>query len=212
VRAVPDYLLEAAAAARLGDGPVAGVDEVGRGPWAGPVVAAAVVLDIGRLPERVIAQLDDSKRVSPKRRAELFEALPEWADIGIGMADVEEIETLNILRASHLAMRRAVEALPLLPLVALVDGNIGPPLPCRGEPVVGGDGLCLSIAAASIVAKVTRDRIMWTLAVDFPGFGWERNVGYGTPEHRAGLRRLGPTRHHRRTFTPVRNLLNPPNC
>lgn len=208
---MPDYLLETAAQARLGEGPVAGVDEVGRGPWAGPVVAAAVVLDMRRLPHAVAERLDDSKRVPAKRRLELFEVLPEWAEIGIGMADVDEIETLNILRASHLAMRRAVEALSLVPIVALVDGNMGPPLPCRAETVIGGDGLCLSIAAASIVAKVTRDRMMWALAADFPGFGWERNVGYGTPEHQAGLRRLGPTRHHRRTFTPVRNLLNPPD-
>jgi ribonuclease HII len=185
---------------------ICGVDEAGRGPWAGPVVAAAVVLDRARVPPG----LDDSKTLSPARRAALFGLLAASARIGVGIASVAEIDALNILRANDLAMRRAVAALDPIPEAALVDGNRVPPgFPCRAAALVGGDARSLSVAAASIVAKVTRDRIMADLARAHPGYGWERNQGYGTAEHRAALQRLGVTPHHRTSFQPVRNILRP---
>ncbi len=183
---------------------ICGVDEAGRGPWAGPVVAAAVVLDGGRIPPG----LDDSKKLTPRRRAALFDAVRASAAVGIGIAGVDEIDALNILRANDLAMLRAIGALRPAPEAALIDGNRVPPgLPCRGQALVGGDGRSLSIAAASIIAKVTRDRIMAELASAHPGYGWERNKGYGTAEHRAALIRLGVTPHHRRSFRPIHNIL-----
>ena len=185
------------------EAPVCGIDEVGRGPWAGPVVAAAVILD----PARVPPGLDDSKKLSAARRRELDAALRSCAEIGIGMASVEEIDRLNVLAASMLAMQRALEALPRAPAHALVDGNRLPDLPCPGTAVVGGDGRCASIAAASIVAKVARDALMAELAAAHPGYGWERNAGYGTAEHQAGLARLGVSPHHRRSFRPIAALL-----
>ncbi len=200
---MPDFSLE-----RLAGGVVAGIDEAGRGPWAGPVVAAAVVLDAGLLPPDLNGCIDDSKKLSPARRSALFERLCACARIGIGRAEVGEIEIVNILAATHLAMARAVEALGIPPDVALVDGNRAPKLACRIQCVVGGDGLSLSIAAASIVAKVTRDRIMADLAKAFPGYGWERNVGYGTAEHRSALERLGVTPHHRRGFRSIAHILS----
>jgi ribonuclease HII len=195
----PDFSLEAAAPR-----PVCGIDEAGRGPWAGPVVAAAVILDPAAIPDG----LDDSKRLTPRRREALLAELERCAVIGIGRASVEEIVAMNILQASFLAMRRAVAGLAHRPALALVDGHILPPgLPCPARPLVGGDGLALSIAAASIVAKVARDRIMVALAQQFPGYGWETNMGYGTPEHAGGLARLGVTPHHRRSFEPVHRML-----
>ena len=183
---------------------VAGVDEVGRGPLAGPVVAAAVVLD----PRRVPAGLDDSKKLGARTRERLFAELVAVAEVGIGAASVEEIDHLNILRAAHLAMERALAALVPPPDLALVDGNLLPrTLPCAGRALVGGDALCLSIAAASVVAKVTRDRIMVDLAQQHPGYGWDRNMGYPSAAHRAALASLGPTPHHRRSFRPVHNIL-----
>ena len=195
---MPDFALERASA-----GPVAGIDEAGRGPWAGPVVAAAVVLDPATLPDG----LDDSKSLSPRRRRELYRALLCCAEIGVGAAGVREIEEEDILRASLRAMTRAFAALPRRPAACLVDGNRAPDLPCWVEAVVRGDSRSLSIAAASIVAKVTRDDIMARLGARYPGFGWERNAGYGTAEHRRALERLGPTPHHRRRFAPIRALL-----
>ncbi len=184
--------------------PVCGIDEVGRGPWAGPVVAAAVILRPGDIPEG----LDDSKRLTMARREALHDILMERAEVGVGEASVAEIETLNILQASFLAMRRAVAALPRPVVMALVDGNKVPPgLPCSARAIVGGDGLVLSIAAASIVAKVTRDRMMVALSQQYPGYGWEKNMGYGTPSHIAGLGQLGLTPHHRRTFKPIHKIL-----
>ena len=185
---------------------IAGLDEVGRGPWAGPVVAAAVVLP-RRLPARLRAALDDSKKVKPALRVELAASLLELAEVSLGRAEVAEIDALNILQASHLAMQRAFDGLAETPDAALVDGNRLPRLPCPAEALVGGDGLSLSIAAASIVAKVARDREMAELAERHPGYGWERNVGYGTAEHRSGLQRLGPCAQHRRSFKPIRLLL-----
>jgi len=182
--------------------PVAGVDEVGRGPWAGPVVAAAVILDPAAIPEG----LDDSKKLSAARRDALMQDIGATAQIGIGQADVGEIDRLNILAASMLAMERAVAALPVVPAHALVDGNRLPGLPCPATALVKGDGRSMSIAAASIVAKVTRDRLMAELGRTHPGYGWERNAGYGTAEHRAGLERLGLTEHHRLSFRPIAEL------
>ena len=190
----PDLVLERGLPA-----PVAGVDEAGRGPWAGPVVAAAVVLDAAAIP----AGLNDSKKLARPRREALFAQLRESAASAVGLASVAEIDRLNILAATLLAMRRAICALPSLPAHALVDGNRLPRLPCPATAVVKGDARSLSIAAASIVAKVTRDRIMGELARAHPGFGWERNAGYGTLEHRRGLARIGVTAHHRLSFRPV---------
>lgn len=184
---------------------VCGIDEAGRGPLAGPVVAAAVVIDRESCPEG----LDDSKKLGFDRREELFAQLSTCADIGIGIASVEEIDRLNILWASMLAMSRAVEALTTAPQFALIDGNRVPRLACPGRAIVGGDGLALSIAAASIAAKVTRDRMMADLALAHPGYGWETNRGYGTRAHLIALSRLGATVHHRRSFAPVRNILSP---
>ena len=181
------------------DGLVAGVDEAGRGPWAGPVVAAAVILDGCAIPQGI----DDSKALTRARREGLYKRLQECATIGVGRASVAEIERLNILGAAMLAMTRAVESLGVIPDHALIDGNRTPDLPCPATALVGGDGRSLSIAAASIIAKVTRDRIMARLAADHPGYGWERNAGYGTAEHRAALDRLGVTVHHRRGFKPI---------
>ena len=183
---------------------IAGVDEAGRGPLAGPVVAAAVILDPRAIPEGI----DDSKRLTAARRAALHAELLACAAVGIGQASVEEIDRLNILRASFLAMRRALAELTPVPALALVDGNRVPPdLGCPARAIVGGDGLALSIAAASIVAKVARDRIMADLARDWPGYGWEANAGYPTAGHLDALLRLGPTPHHRRSFRPVHNIL-----
>ena len=202
---MPDDRREVALGAREGRR-IAGLDEVGRGPWAGPVVAAAVVLP-QRLPASLRSALDDSKRVKPLLRVELAASLLELAEVSLGRAEVEEIDALNILQASHLAMQRALAGLPSPPDAALVDGNRLPTLPCPAEALVGGDGLSLSIAAASIVAKVARDREMAELANTHPGYGWERNAGYGTAEHRAGLQQLGPCAQHRRSFKPIRLLL-----
>ncbi len=189
---------------RAGPLPVCGIDEVGRGPWAGPVVAAAVILDAAAIPEG----LDDSKRLSPERREALALALEASAQVALGVASVAEIEAMNILQASFLAMRRAVLGLAVRPALALVDGHMAPPgLPCRVRPIVGGDGLALSIAAASIVAKVARDRMMVALSQQFPGYGWETNMGYGTRAHQDGLARLGVTPHHRRSFQPIHKIL-----
>lgn len=194
----PDYSREIHFAA-LHRGPVAGVDEAGRGPLAGPVVAAAVVLDPDCIPDG----LNDSKALSAKKRAELCAALIECAQIGVGIASVEEIDRLNILWASMLAMERAVAALALPPAFVLVDGNRCPKWTHRSEPVIGGDARCLSIAAASIVAKERRDAMMVALDADFPGYGWASNKGYGAKIHMEALRSIGPTPHHRRSFAPV---------
>lgn len=182
---------------------VAGVDEAGRGPLAGPVVAAAVILTPGSIP----TGLNDSKALSPKRREELFDLIIAQAKVGVGIADVRRIDRDNILQATLWAMGEAVKNLPINPDAVLIDGNKAPPLTCETQTLVGGDGLSQSIAAASIIAKVTRDRMMIALAQKFPGFGWERNKGYGTAEHLAGLTKHGPTAHHRQSFAPVRRAL-----
>jgi ribonuclease HII len=179
---------------------IAGVDEAGRGPWAGPVVAAAVVFANGKAPRG----LNDSKLLAPEVRAELCEAILATAWVGIGIVSVEEIDRLNILQATFRAMIKAVSALCEAPEVVLVDGNLCPKLPHRAVPVVSGDQLCPSISAASIVAKVTRDRLMENLSQDFPGYSWHTNKGYGTPEHARAIDTIGITEHHRRSFAPIR--------
>ncbi len=181
---------------------VAGIDETGRGPLAGPVVAAAVVL----MPETGVRGAVDSKKLSRELREELFEEIGRKAlAIGVGAANVREIDRLNILRASHLAMRRAIQRLPLEPHHLLVDGLPVPDLD-RHTAIVNGDAKCQSIACASIVAKVVRDRLMWRLADRYPGYGWETNVGYMTPEHVVAIREKGPTPLHRQSFAPVWQL------
>lgn len=200
-RPVPDFSFEADALSR-GATCVVGVDEVGRGPLAGPVTAAAVRLD----PDNIPPGLADSKTLTAARREALSEWLLAHAQVAIAHATVEEIDTLNILRASHLAMERAVAALRADH--ALIDGNLIPRnLTCRAEALVKGDARCLSIAAASIVAKVARDRIMVDLAQQHPGYGWEKNAGYPTKAHLAALLNLGVTPAHRRSFAPVHNIL-----
>lgn len=193
-------------------GVICGIDEAGRGPLAGPVVAAAVVLPRRRLPAVLRAELDDSKLLSAKKREALFEVIRDCAQVGVGQAEVDEIDRINILKATFLAMRRAVDHLQeggrLAIDCALVDGNQRPTLPCEVACIVKGDGLSLSIAAASVIAKVTRDRLMADLAAGFPGYGWERNAGYGTAEHQEAIRRLGPTPHHRRSFAPIGDLFD----
>jgi ribonuclease HII len=198
----PDFSIETRFRA-LGAMRVAGVDEAGRGPLAGPVVAAAVILDPADIPPG----LNDSKILKAPLREALHARLRGCADIGVGVASVEEIDTINILRASHLAMNRAIAALGGI-CHALIDGNMIPrEIGYPAEAIVRGDARCLSIAAASIVAKCVRDRIMVDLAQQHPGYGWERNAGYATPAHRLALQNLGPTPHHRRSFAPVHNIL-----
>ncbi len=183
---------------------VAGVDEVGRGPLAGPVTAAAVILD----PQNIPDGLQDSKQLTAKRRKVLSDLLQGCADVSIGHADVDEIDDINILRASHLAMQRALAGLRQVPDLALIDGNMIPRgLNISSQTIIKGDTISLSIAAASIAAKVARDQIMWDLAQQYPGYGWETNAGYPTKSHKAALRNLGITPHHRRSFKPVHNIL-----
>ncbi|MBU2941131.1 ribonuclease HII [Shimia thalassica] len=199
----PDYSYEQAALAR-GATRVAGVDEVGRGPLAGPVTAAAVVLD----PDNIPPGMNDSKVLSAKKREALYDVILAVADVSIAHASVEEIDELNILRASHLAMERAVAGLKMTPDHLLIDGNMIPRgLTGSTEAVIKGDAKSLSISAASIVAKICRDRIMWDLAQQFPGYGWETNAGYPSKSHREALQNLGVTPHHRRSFKPVHNIL-----
>lgn len=181
-----------------------GIDEAGRGPWAGPVVAAAVIL-----PKNFISdEINDSKKLSAKKRGILFEEITICSQIGIGFSTVKEIDKHNILQATFLAMSRAFESLNVLPRKVLIDGNLIPPnLPCPAEAVVKGDSKVMSIAAASIIAKVTRDRYMTDLATKFPGYGWEKNFGYGVKMHREALEVFGVTSEHRRSFKPIHNML-----
>ncbi|MEZ6023268.1 MAG: ribonuclease HII [Hyphomonadaceae bacterium] len=178
---------------------ICGIDEAGRGPLAGPVVAAAVMLPRKGRPKG----LDDSKALSADAREELAGAIRAVGVVGVGVASVEEIDSINILRASHLAMKRAFEALAERPVAALVDGNMAPDLPCPIEWVIDGDAIVPLISAASIIAKVERDRMMNDLCAQYPGYGFAKHKGYSTPEHQAALKRLGPCAIHRRSFKPV---------
>jgi ribonuclease HII len=196
-------LLETALSARVG-GLVCGVDEAGRGPWAGPVSAGAVILNPDDLPPGI----DDSKALTEKRRAALEPEIKARALAwGVGFASVEEIDELNILHATGLAMCRAIESLTLQPVAALVDGNYRFKLPCEIQTVVGGDGLSLSIAAASILAKTARDRLMIDLDAQYPGYGFAGHKGYNAPAHTAGLNALGLCPAHRRSWAPIKTLL-----
>lgn len=204
---MPDFTFENIHGAR-----VAGVDEVGRGPWAGPVVAGAVIFERGAVCTRVLSLLNDSKKMSLKARllardALLREAAKEHLWFAIAQASVEEVDTLNIHKATLLAMTRAVHALHVAPSFLLVDGLFVPPAGIQGAPLVKGDARSLSIAAAAILAKVERDSLMADLARDFPGYGWEKNAGYGTKAHQEGLAQRGVTPHHRRSFAPIAKLI-----
>ncbi|MFT5064702.1 MAG: ribonuclease HII [Yoonia sp.] len=202
-KTTPDFAFELAAMVN-GAHAVAGVDEVGRGPLAGPVCAAAVVLDPDNIPDG----LNDSKQVTPKMRDILFDQLMACADVSIAEATVEEIDTHNILRASHIAMVRAITGLSAPADFILIDGNMVPRgLNIPNQTIIKGDTRSLSIAAASIVAKVWRDRLMVDLAQQHPGYGWDTNAGYPTPVHKKALLKLGVTPHHRRSFRPVHNIL-----
>jgi len=204
---MPDFSFESEC-----KGLVCGVDEAGRGPWAGPVVAGAAILDPKLLPEDLRQGLDDSKKLKAAKREALLARLVEadGVQLGLGVASVEEVDRLNILQATFLAMKRAVENLPNAPDFALIDGNKIPPhLPCPARAIIKGDGLSLSIAAASIQAKVARDHMMVELDELFPGYGWANNAGYGTAQHQEALKRLGLTPHHRKSFAPIRKILSP---
>ncbi len=199
----PDDSFEVAARSR-GFLRIAGVDEVGRGPLAGPVTAAAVVLDPAHIP----AGLNDSKKLTKRRREVLYDQIMEMAEVSIAHASVEEIDDLNILRASHLAMMRALDGLAIPADYVLVDGNMLPrDLTLPAETVIKGDGRSVSIAAASIMAKVCRDCVMLSLAQQHPGYGWETNMGYGSKSHIEALQKQGVTPHHRRSFKPVHKML-----
>lgn len=202
MKSTPDFSFETDLRA-TGALRIAGVDEVGRGPLAGPVTAAAVILDPSNIPDG----LNDSKALTAKRRAVLEPLIFAAAEVSIAHATVEEIDDINILRASHLAMERAVAGLGQVDH-ALIDGNMIPRnLTCPATTVVKGDARSLSIAAASIVAKICRDRIMVELAQQYPGYGWETNAGYGSKSHMSAIRNLGITPHHRRSFKPIHNML-----
>lgn len=192
---MPDFTRESGFA-----GLVAGVDEAGRGPWAGPVLTAAVILNPADIPEG----LNDSKALNARRRAALFEAIQASAlAVGVGEASVAEIDAVGLGQANRRAMQRAVAALGLPPVHALIDGIVTPELPCPATAIVKGDAQCLSIAAASIIAKVTRDRIMCVLDAEHPAYGWRENMGYGTSAHAAALQKHGPCLYHRLSFRPV---------
>ncbi len=198
----PDFELEHAWIEKTG-GPVAGIDEAGRGPWAGPVAAAAVILD----PMNIPAGLNDSKKLSAAKREELYEEIVRTSIIAVSLVEPRQIDELNILKATLWAMRSAVVKLETQPRAVLIDGNQRPDIECAQELVIKGDAKSLSIAAASIIAKVTRDRIMKELAIQYPGYGWERNKGYGTAEHSGALNTIGVTPHHRKSFAPVKRAL-----
>lgn len=203
---MPDFSLE-----QRYDGRIAGFDEVGCGPWAGPVVAAGMIFYTQDLPHNLAERIQDSKKLSHKQRQEIFQLLQQgqgklW-DFAVGVCSVPEVDTLNIRNAALCAMKRAYEGLLHPPTAALVDGISKPDLPVSVMTVKKGDQLSLSIAAASILAKVTRDDLMCSLAKDYPAYGWEKNAGYGTRHHQEALARYGVTPHHRRSFAPIAALL-----
>ena len=198
----PDFSFELAAI-QNGHTIICGVDEAGRGPWAGPVVASAVILDAQNIP----VGLNDSKKLTHEKREALFDPIMKSSYVGIGIVNAAEIDAINILQATYLAMKRAVEELGSAPSLALVDGNRVPPLPCKVETIIKGDGKSLSIAAASIIAKVTRDRIMIAMEKQFPDYGFAIHNGYGTAKHAAALAHLGPCIEHRKSFKPIAALL-----
>jgi ribonuclease HII len=197
---VPDFTFETAAIAQ---GLVAcGVDEAGRGPWAGPVVAAAVILD----PHNIPAGLNDSKKLNEAKREALFAPIMATSIVGVGIVDAATIDEINILQATYRAMSGAISALFTQPTLALIDGNRAPPLSIRTQTIISGDAKCLSIAAASIIAKVTRDRLMRNLDQRYPDFGFAKHKGYGTAHHMAVLQRIGPCPEHRKSYAPIAKL------
>ncbi len=199
---MPDFFYE-----QQYSGLVAGIDEAGRGPWAGPVVAAAVIFPRQSLNPMLLDELDDSKKLSAKKREQLFPEIMQWGKVGVGLASVEEIDQINILQATFLAMQRAIDDLPVSPQTLLIDGNQTKNFAIPTQLIIQGDSKSYSIAAASIIAKVTRDRIMQALSCHFPVYGWQKNAGYGTSHHHLAMQTHGITIHHRRTFRPVRQLL-----
>lgn len=205
---VPDFNIEKS----LGlNGLIAGFDEAGRGPWCGPVVAACVCWPDLQVPEELANAINDSKKLTAKKREALYpKIMTSNAIVGVGQASAEEIDEMNILQASFLAMHRALDEVRVKgynPIFGLIDGNRLPKwdIPCQA--VIGGDGKSLSIGAASIIAKVVRDRLMTDLAKEFPAYGWERNAGYGTAEHIQALKEYGPTIHHRKSYAPIKKIL-----
>jgi ribonuclease HII len=198
----PDFSFELIALQR-GHTLICGIDEAGRGPWAGPVVASAVILDQNNIP----SGLNDSKKLTHEKREALFDPILKSADVGIGIVSAAEIDDINILQATYLAMKRAIENLKTQPTLALVDGNRAPPLFCNVETIIKGDAKSLSIAAASIIAKVTRDRIMIEMENQFPSYGFAIHKGYGTAKHASALALLGPCTEHRKSFKPIAAML-----
>ncbi len=197
---VPDFVFESHA---IAEGFIpCGVDEAGRGPWAGPVVAAAVILD----PQHIPNGLNDSKKLNETRREALFDPIMTTSIVGVGVVDAAMIDEINILQATYLAMAKAITALKQQPTLALIDGNRAPPLSIRTQTIIGGDAKCLSIAAASIIAKVTRDRLMQELDKHHPVYGFARHKGYGTALHMAALQQFGPCHEHRKSYAPIAKL------
>ena len=182
---------------------IAGIDEAGRGPWAGPVVSAAVILDYKNIPEG----LNDSKKLSEKKRLSLYSSIYKLHKVGVGYSNIEEIDTLNILKATFLSMNRAIKDLNSNIDFILVDGNLDPGFSYKTNCIVKGDSISASIAAASIIAKVTRDNLMLRIDKEFPDYNWKKNKGYGTSEHRNALKMYGPCKYHRKTFSPINKML-----
>ncbi len=198
LKQVPNFHFELVSGHTL----VCGIDEAGRGPWAGPVSAAAVILDPHNIPDG----LNDSKKLNEAKREALYPQIIASSDVGIGLVSAQEIDQFNILQATYLAMQRAIANLKSKPTLALVDGNRAPKLFCQTQTIIGGDAKSLSIAAASIIAKVTRDRIMCELDQTFPAYGFARHKGYGTAAHAAALAQYGPCTEHRQSFKPIAKL------
>jgi len=182
---------------------IAGIDEAGRGPWAGPVVSAAVVLNKKNIP----SDLNDSKKISEKKRQSLYSSIYNSHFVGVGISSIEEIDNLNILQATFLSMKRALDNLDCSVDAILVDGNLDPGFDYKTECIVNGDSISFSIAAASIIAKVTRDNLMSKIHKEFPNYNWKRNKGYGTKEHRNALEMYGPCKYHRKSFSPINKML-----
>ena len=182
---------------------VAGIDEAGRGPWAGPVVSAAVILIEKNIPDG----LNDSKKISEKKRLSLYSSIYNFHSVGVGISSIEEIDRMNVLQATFLSMNRAVEDLNPQPEYILVDGNLDPGLNFKTKCIIKGDSISISIAAASVIAKVTRDNLMLKLDKEFPNYNWKKNKGYGTAEHRNALELHGPCKYHRKSFSPINKML-----
>ena len=198
---MPDNLIERALGWPLKL--IAGIDEAGRGPWAGPVVSAVVVLNEKNIPDG----LNDSKKISEKKRLSLYSSIYNFHSVGVGISSIEEIDRMNVLQATFLSMNRAVEDLNPQPEYILVDGNLDPGLNFKTKCIIKGDSISISIAAASVIAKVTRDNLMLKLDKEFPNYNWKKNKGYGTAEHRNALELHGPCKYHRKSFSPINKML-----